>query len=187
MERESILGFIIFILFLLGGALYYIFLAYAYSGRPDRKLAERKQNKQEKYEELKKKSNFRKVDSVQGILTVDGRDINTFNIGDLILDNTIGIKMYTNAGNGPVIISDIYFSSDYQSIIDGSMKKLSEQETTKLILDILNKFVNEGKVKRSTVSEVMKIFKEVKELNELIDKGRIKRENNEEETYICCY
>jgi len=48
------LEFFIFILGLLGSALWCIILAYAYSGRADRKLAERKNkpSKQRTYEDL---------------------------------------------------------------------------------------------------------------------------------------
>lgn len=61
LERENILEFIIFLLGLVGSALWCIILAYVYSGRADRKLADRKNkknqqknkpNKQRTYEDL---------------------------------------------------------------------------------------------------------------------------------------
>lgn len=177
---------LIFLFIVLGAILYYVFLAYAYSGHPDRKIAERKQNKQVAYEELKKRSNFRQIDEVQGILNVDGKDIHTFNIGDLIIGNQIVIQFYNNF-DGPTTISDICFNSNNQSIFGRPDYNMSVEKKTELALNILNQLSNEGKVRKSTVREITIIFKELQELNELIHKGRIKRENNEAETYICSY
>lgn len=56
-ERESILGFIIFLLGLLGSAVWCIILAYVYSGRADRKLAERRSKKnQQKNKPIKQRT-----------------------------------------------------------------------------------------------------------------------------------
>ncbi|MEK4933806.1 hypothetical protein [Bacillus sp. FSL M7-1345] len=79
------------------------------------------------------------------------------------------------------------FYSNGQSISECPIHKLIEQEKKELVFNTLKQFTYEGKVKRSTVREIETIFKEVKELNELIRKGRIKRKNNEAETYICSY
>lgn len=179
---------IIFLLGLLGSALWCIILAYVYSGRADRKLAERKRNKQLKkqhvYEELSKKGNFRKITLVKGILNVNGKDIHTYDTGDLIIDNTVCIRFFAFE---TVRITDIFFCSNNKSIFDNPTKRLSEQEITVYIFKILNQFEREGKIREKTIKKIVKIFGEVKELNELIHKGRIKRDNNEEETYICCY
>ncbi|QWH18512.1 hypothetical protein EXW62_16085 [Bacillus mycoides] len=90
---------------------------------------------------------------------MDGKDIRTYNIGNLVIHNTIGIGFFTNSCNGPTIIFDVYFYSNGQSISECPIHKLSEQEKMELVFNTLKRFTYEGKVKRFTVRGIETIFK----------------------------
>lgn len=119
---------------------------------------------------------FHRQNEVEGILTVNGTKMKTYNIGELCLDNTITLRFFEGF-HTDVRITDIFYlgKSLYVFAPAGDWRKKADYA-----LNVLKTLVNEGKLRPSLVSEVEEIILEVETLNQHLTKGDIVRTENDD-------
>jgi hypothetical protein len=118
---------------------------------------------------------FQRLNDVEGILTVDGRKMKTYNIGEMELDKKIVLRFY-DGFDTDVRITDIFFQKQslYAYVPTGTWEQKAEYAVS-----VLKQLVNEGKLSSTLVNEVEEIILEVQTLNRHINRGQVVRTDDE--------
>lgn len=126
------------------------------------------------------RSKFERLNDVEGLLTVDEKKIRTYNIGSLLLHNTVEITFYNNVGVD-VLITDIELNN--KSIFAFAPSNLSYREKSDYALQVLKHSANEGALSRDIAKEVEEIILDVDGLNKYMKEGKVIQLGNQTEDY----
>lgn len=124
------------------------------------------------------KSRFEKVNDVEGILHVKGREpIHTYKIGNLTLNNVLEIQFY-QTGHRPVRITDMIYQG--KSLFSYAPAGTDHREKCDFALATLKSMANQNGLSQKFVTEVEDIIYEVDQLKELMDEGSVYQKDNYE-------
>jgi len=127
-----------------------------------------------------KSQKFERLNRVEGILTVDDKQIPTFNVGHLTLDDTITIKFYNNLGK-KVQVTDIML---HEQSMFAYAPLGSWQEKADFSVQVLKHNAHSGVIPMDLAEEVEHILLDVENLNEYIEEGKVAQKQNEDYVWV---
>ncbi|PFK99967.1 hypothetical protein COJ01_18150 [Priestia megaterium] len=127
-----------------------------------------------------KSQKFERLNRVEGILTVDDKQIPTFNVGHLTLDETITIKFYNNLGK-KVQVTDIMLNE--QSMFAFAPLG-SWRDKADFAVQVLKHNAHSGTISMDLADEVSNILIDVENLNEYIEEGKVTQKQNEDYVWV---
>lgn len=133
-------------------------------------IEDRKKERQHKKRQKKGSFHFERLNEVEGILTVDGREMRTYNVGEIRLNGKIDIVFYESVGT-EIRVTDIYYEGNsLYSYTAGTWKEKADYAVA-----VLKSLARTGDITYSLASEVEEILLEVETLNRHIDSGHLIR------------
>jgi hypothetical protein len=124
---------------------------------------------------------FNRLNEVEGVLLVDGKKINTYNVGKLHLDDKVTLCFYEGYGTQEVRITDIYV---YEKSLYSFAPNGNWREKAEYALSVLKQLVNDQTLPSSLVIEIEDIILNVDLLNEHIKQGRIVSTDDEKYAWV---
>lgn len=147
----------------------FLFLSFCvYVGKDDNKEVKSK----------KSKTRFEKINDVEGVLHVEGREpIHTYKIGNLILNSVLEIQFY-QSGHRPVRITDMIYQG--KSLFSYAPAGTDYRDKCDFAIATLKAMANQNGLTQKFVTEVEDIVFEVDQLKELMDEGSVYQKENYE-------
>lgn len=128
-----------------------------------------------KVEKGKRVGNFKRLNDVEGILTVDDKKIKTYNIGSLLLAEKVGFTFFESGREVTITDIELYEESLYSKAPQG----LNYRDKADYAIQSLKKKSNFGQIDQSLVLEAESIVLEVDILNKYIRNGNIVHSDEE--------
>lgn len=122
---------------------------------------------------------FERLNEVEGILSVNGTPMRTYNVGEIRLDGIIDIVFYESYGT-EIRITDIYYEGhSLYSFAAGPWREKAEHAVA-----TLKHLSNQRIIKPSIVSEVEEVILEVETLNKHMETGNLVRTEDEDFAWV---
>ncbi|MDV2886387.1 hypothetical protein RYX45_14450 [Alkalihalophilus pseudofirmus] len=125
---------------------------------------------------------FERFNQVEGMLTVQGRKIRTYQLGAIKVDGCILVDFIDCVTTNNVTVTDIVYQG--YSLFSYAPKGISYREKADYALEVLKEMAQQGKIKSELYTEIKTIVSEVDTLNELINSGHIYKKSNDDYTWI---
>lgn len=123
-------------------------------------------------------SSFEKVNKVEGVLTVDGKEIKTYRIGTLMIGNVVEMDFYDSMGKNIMITDILYNGNSLFGYTEGSYRDRCDYAVS-----VLKQIAHKGGCPRHLAVEVEQIILDVDDLNAYIAEGHI-RQTGEEYAWV---
>jgi hypothetical protein len=133
-------------------------------------MAAQQRARVKKTESERARFEFNRLNEVEGVLTVDGKKIRTYNVGCLSLDEIVDVYFHDHS-DGSVVIMDIEYNG--QSLFSFASLHSSYKEKAEFALQTLKQMMNQKKIEREIVQEVEMIMLDCKMQNKHVKEGHL--------------